>query len=181
MLTQTVTIPAGGRLSYWWQMHTYETTIFHDNLQVDVVTLEGDVVASLAGHGINGPQDLWQQDAIDVSAHAGRTLVLRFHAYNDNYYFSWFDPEYQWTTSHFDLTEADACFSGPATHPYFPDMLGRQNNAAGDVNGDGYDDFLVSHWRYSPPTGYLSGTAYSENSIAPRGSQSAVRGESAGL
>jgi hypothetical protein len=91
VLTRTVSIPAGGRLSYWWQMHTYETTIFHDNLQVDLLTIEGEIVAHLAGHGIEGQEGIWQQDVVDVSAHAGRTLVLRFHAYNDNYYFSWFD------------------------------------------------------------------------------------------
>lgn len=91
VLTQTVSIPAAGQLSFWWQMHTYETSIFHDSLGVDLLTLDGERVAVLAGHGIQGPQGLWQQDVVDVSAYAGQTLVLRFHASNDNYYFSWFD------------------------------------------------------------------------------------------
>ena len=91
VLTQTISIPAGGQLSYWWQMHTYETSIFHDNLGVDLLTLEGERIAALAGHGIVGPEGIWQQDVVDVSAYAGQTLVLRFHASNDNYYFSWFD------------------------------------------------------------------------------------------
>jgi hypothetical protein len=91
VLTQTVTIPAGGRLSYWWQMHTYETTIFVDNLKVDLLTVGGELVTPLSDHGIDGPEGIWQQKVVDVSAYAGQTLVLRFHAYNDNYYFSWFD------------------------------------------------------------------------------------------
>ena len=91
VLTQTVTLPAGGQLSYWWQMGTYETTIFHDSLCVDLQTPGGDTVAVLACHGIQGPQGLWQEDRVDVSAYAGQALVLRFHAYNDNYFFSWFD------------------------------------------------------------------------------------------
>jgi hypothetical protein len=91
VLTQTVTIPAGGQLSYWWQMGTTETEIFPDDFGVDLLTLDGERIAALAGHGIQGPQGIWQQDVVDVSAYAGQMLVLRLHAYNDNYYASWFD------------------------------------------------------------------------------------------
>ena len=91
VLTQTVSIPAGGQLSYWWQMHTYETEIFHDYLGVDLLTLEGKQVAVLASHNVQGTEGIWQQDVLDVSAYAGQTFVLRFRVYNDNYYFSWFD------------------------------------------------------------------------------------------
>ena len=91
VLTQTVTIPAGGQLSYWWQMHTYETTIFNDNFLVDLLTLEGEHLGYLSIHGIQGPEGIWQQEVVDVSAYAGQTLVLRFRSSNDNYFFSWFD------------------------------------------------------------------------------------------
>jgi hypothetical protein len=91
VLTQTVTMPAGGRLSFWWQMHTYETEIFHDSLSVDLLTLDGDLVSTLTHHNVQGPEGIWQQDVVDISDYAGKTLVLRLHAYNDNYYFSWFD------------------------------------------------------------------------------------------
>jgi hypothetical protein len=91
VLTQTVTIPAGGQLSYWWQMGTTETEIFPDDFGVDLLTLDGEQIARLAGHGIQGPEGIWQQDVVDVSTYAGQTLVLRLHAYNDNYYPSWFD------------------------------------------------------------------------------------------
>jgi hypothetical protein len=91
VLTQTVSIPAGGQLSYWWQMGTYETSIFHDHLLVDLLALDGSRVAVLASHNVQGPEGIWQQDVVDVSAYAGQTLVLRLYAHNDNYYFSWFD------------------------------------------------------------------------------------------
>lgn len=91
VLTQTISIPAMGQLTYWWQMHTYETSSFHDHFNVDLLTLDGGHVADLAGHGIQGPEGIWQQDVVDVSAYAGQTLVLRFYASNDNYFFSWFD------------------------------------------------------------------------------------------
>ena len=91
ILTQTVSIPVGGRLSYWWRMGTYESSIYHDHLAVDLLTLDGDLVAVLAHHDIQGPEGIWQQQVVDMSAHVGQTFVLRFYAYNDNYYFSWFD------------------------------------------------------------------------------------------
>lgn len=91
VLTQTVSIPAGGQFSYWWQMHTYETSIFHDHLLVDLLALDGSRLIVLASHDVQGPEDIWQQDVVDVSAYAGQTLILRLYAYNDNYYFSWFD------------------------------------------------------------------------------------------
>jgi hypothetical protein len=91
VLTQTVSIPTGGQFSFWWQMGTYETEIFHDHLLVDLLALDGSCVAVLASHDVHGPEGVWQQDVVDISAYAGQTLVLRLHAYNDNYYFSWFD------------------------------------------------------------------------------------------
>jgi hypothetical protein len=91
VLTQTVSIPEGGHLSYWWQMYTYDPPLFQDHFNVDLLTLGGEHVAYLAGHGVDGPEGIWQQDVVDVSAYAGQTLVLRLDAYNDNYASSWFD------------------------------------------------------------------------------------------
>jgi hypothetical protein len=91
VLTQTVSIPLGGQLAYWWQMGTYEILPHHDTFLVELLALDGSRVAVLASHDDQDLEGIWQQDVVDVSAFAGQTLTLRFHAYNDNYYFSWFD------------------------------------------------------------------------------------------
>jgi hypothetical protein len=49
----------------------------------------------------------------------------------------------EWPASHIDLSQADAEFLGQPGDS----MDGRQNYAAGDVNGDGYADFLISGWK----------------------------------
>lgn len=51
-----------------------------------------------------------------------------------------------WSSQRINLSQADASFAGF----YHRSMSGRQNYTAGDVNGDGYDDFLISCWKYRP-------------------------------
>jgi hypothetical protein len=48
----------------------------------------------------------------------------------------------EWPASPIDLSQADAQFLGLPTDG----MTGRQNYTAGDVNNDGFDDFLISGW-----------------------------------
>lgn len=67
-------------------------------------------------------------------------------------------PRHEWPSDHIDLSLADASFIGPELDLPLPGMTGRQNYTAGDVNGDGYDDFLITCWKYSPP--YTIGKAY---------------------
>ena len=52
-------------------------------------------------------------------------------------------PRDQWPANHMDLTMADASFIGIAERS----MTGRQVYTAGDVNGDGYDDFLANCYK----------------------------------
>jgi len=91
VLTQTVTIPANGQLGFWWWMGTYETLPHHDGFAVKLLTQEGSLLLTLASHDDQAAEQQWQQDVIDVSAYAGQTVTLAFEAYNDNYYFTWFD------------------------------------------------------------------------------------------
>ncbi len=49
--------------------------------------------------------------------------------------------------SGFDVTQADAAFRGEGASS----LTGRDISAAGDVNGDGYDDFLIGAYHYTVP------------------------------
>jgi hypothetical protein len=90
-ITQPVTLPTGGQLSFWWKMGTYENLPHTDHLFVQLLEPGGDSVAVLARHDDQDLENVWLQDTVDVSAYAGQTLVLRVSASNDNYYFTWFD------------------------------------------------------------------------------------------
>ena len=52
-------------------------------------------------------------------------------------------PRNQWPANPIILSQADASFNGCPE----AGMSGRQNYTAGDVNGDGYDDFIISGWK----------------------------------
>ena len=90
-ITQTITIPPNGRLTYWWKMGTYENLPHHDFFVVNLYQSDGSRVAQLAFHDDQDVEDIWQQDIVDLSAYAGGSYALQFWSYNDNYYFSWFD------------------------------------------------------------------------------------------
>jgi hypothetical protein len=90
-LTQTITIPAQGQLSYWWKMGTYENLPHSDHLVVNLNHPDGSLVASLANHDDADIEGVWQQDIIDLSAYAGDSYQIQFYVYNDNYYFTWFN------------------------------------------------------------------------------------------
>ena len=55
-------------------------------------------------------------------------------------------PREEWLTDTISLAEADASFEGCAMGT----MTARQLYTAGDVNGDGFDDLLVSGWKCEP-------------------------------
>ena len=90
-IEQTAVIPENGQLNYWWRMYTHETLPFADWFSVQLLETDHTWVASLESHNGHDSEFIWQQDVIDLTEYAGRTLILRFSVSNDNYYFSWSD------------------------------------------------------------------------------------------
>jgi hypothetical protein len=52
-------------------------------------------------------------------------------------------PRGQWPEAHISLADAEASFIGPLPRT----MTARQNYTAGDINADGFDDFLVTGYQ----------------------------------
>jgi hypothetical protein len=90
-IEQTVVIPNEGTLSYWWKMGSYETLPHTDWFAVDLFDSDHKWITNLISHDDQDLEGIWQQDTHDLATFTGRTLILRFSSYNDNYYFSWFD------------------------------------------------------------------------------------------
>jgi subtilisin family serine protease len=85
-IAQTVTIPANGRLSYWWRVESREgggTTIY-DFIDVRLYEPSNGTWTRLRRWSNASPRNAWTQDTIDLSAYAGRTMELRFIARTDS-------------------------------------------------------------------------------------------------
>jgi subtilisin family serine protease len=83
-ISQTITIPSGGKLSYWWYMTTREAYHPYDFLYVRLYTTSGSLVKTLRTWSDASGAGVWRQDTLDLSAYAGRTLRMQFYATNDN-------------------------------------------------------------------------------------------------
>jgi hypothetical protein len=78
---QQVTIPATGRLSYWWYMtSTDSTSVANDFLTVALYRLNGQLMRSLRVKSNTSSRGQWVRETIDLSRSAGRTVKLRFSA-----------------------------------------------------------------------------------------------------
>jgi hypothetical protein len=110
-------------------------------------TLGGEQDGDWAGYGVAPAGDVngdGLQDILIGAAKAG-TRIGDFPAGEGKAYLVLGKPKDQWQENPLNLAHADASFSGC----WQGSMSGRQNYAAGDINGDGYDDFLLSGWQCS--------------------------------
>jgi hypothetical protein len=85
-IEQKLVMPNNGQLTYWWKMNTSETPPRTDIFSVDIYEIDHTWVARLEIHDVYDFNGVWQQDVIDLTTFEGRNLILRFSAYNDNYY-----------------------------------------------------------------------------------------------
>jgi subtilisin family serine protease len=83
---QRVTVPSGGKLSYWWRMETTESgSTVYDYLDVrlyDGVT--GGFITTLRRWTNASVKNTWSQDTLDVSAHAGKSVYVLFYVRTDS-------------------------------------------------------------------------------------------------
>lgn len=83
---QTITVPSGGKLTYWWYMSTQETSHAWDYMYVRLYDTSGALVATLRRWSDGSTANTWQQDTIDLSSYAGRSLRVTFYVTNDSSY-----------------------------------------------------------------------------------------------
>lgn len=86
-ITQRLALPAKKPLylRFWWQQVTEEFAPDADKLTVLLLNTDGSTRAKLGEFG-NGewPPPPWELAIYDISAHAGRTVDLRFEVANDS-------------------------------------------------------------------------------------------------
>ncbi len=82
---QTITIPSGANLTYWWYMTSSEgTSTAYDYLRVRLYSTSGTLLTTLRTWSNRNTRNTWSQDTISLSAYAGQTVILRFMATTDS-------------------------------------------------------------------------------------------------
>lgn len=80
-ISQTVTVPSGGTLSYWWFMSTEKYDMqAHDFFHVRLLDSNGSVIATLRRLSNISKSDVWVKDQIKLSKFAGKTVTVEFSA-----------------------------------------------------------------------------------------------------
>jgi hypothetical protein len=81
---QTVTVPSGANLKYWWYMTSSEgTTTAYDYLYVRVYSTSGSLLATLRTWSNKNTRNVWAQDTLSLAAYAGQTVKIRFTGTTD--------------------------------------------------------------------------------------------------
>ena len=81
-LTQTVTVPTGATLTFWYQPHCPDT-LTYDQIQMQVRSAAGATLATVLNVCSNS--GAWTQATLNMSSFAGQTVVLWFNDHDDGY------------------------------------------------------------------------------------------------
>lgn len=80
-ISQTITVPANGTLSWWWYLSSNEgTTVGYDFLRVRLYDMNGTLLTTLKSRSNRDARESWRQDTVSLAAYAGQTLRLEFAA-----------------------------------------------------------------------------------------------------
>ena len=87
-ISQTVTIPSNGTLSYWWYQTSQEGTgTAYDYFRVRLYNPStGALVATVRTYSNRNARNAWYQDSISLSGYAGQTLRIEFSVTTDYSY-----------------------------------------------------------------------------------------------
>jgi hypothetical protein len=81
-LTQSVTVPSSGTLSFWTYISTTETTHSYDFLTTTIKNSSGTVLKTISTQSDAGPVNAWAQTSSSLATYAGQTVTLSFSAVN---------------------------------------------------------------------------------------------------
>lgn len=83
-ISQTVTIPQNGKLTFWWYMSTSEgSSTAYDYLRVRLYSQNGSLLATLVTRSNRDARNQWVQENVNLASWAGQTVRLEFSATND--------------------------------------------------------------------------------------------------
>ena len=83
-ISQTVTVPSNGTLTYWWYMTTQELgSAPHDYLRVSLYSSGGALLATLRTYSNASGAGVWRQDAVSLASYAGQTVRVSFSGTTD--------------------------------------------------------------------------------------------------
>lgn len=83
-ISQTVTIPPNGTLTYWWYMTSSEgSSTAYDYLRVRLYNSSGALVATLKTRSNKDARNAWFQDSVSLASYAGQTLRIDFGVTTD--------------------------------------------------------------------------------------------------
>lgn len=83
-ISQTVTIPSNGTLTYWWYLSSSEgTSTAYDYFRVRLYNTSGGLVATVKTRSNKDARGAWYQDSISLASYAGQSLRIEFSVTTD--------------------------------------------------------------------------------------------------